>query len=127
MSRRVIKQRAAVGALGKELTRRSRGRCELCASREEVRAFELPPFPEVPSLERSLHACARCRAWLEGADIVVVEARFLAEAVWSELPVVQLAAARLLLRCDFADHPWLRDALDAADVDPVTLEFREPA
>ena len=126
MSKRV-RQRAAVGGLGKDLTRRSRGRCELCASRDDVRAYELAPFPEEPVLDRALHACARCRRWLEGDEIAPLEARFLGEAIWSDVPPVRLAAARLLLRCDFDDDPWLRDALDAADVDPATGEYRAPA
>jgi protein PhnA len=123
---RRVRQRAAVGALGKDLTRRSRGRCELCAAREDVRAFELPPFPEEPSLDRALHACGRCRRWLEGEEIAPLEARFLGEAVWSDVPPVRLAAARLLLRAGFDDDPWLVDALEAADVDPATGELRAP-
>lgn len=122
-----VRQRAAVGGLGKDLTRRSRGRCELCGARDDVRAFELPPFPDEPSLDRALHACARCRRWLEGDDVEPLEARFLGEAIWSDVPPVRLAAARLLLRCGFHDDPWMRDALDAADVDPTSGEFRPPA
>lgn len=125
MARRKVKQRAAVGLLGKELTRRSRGRCELCDSREGPRPWEIPPFPEEPSPERALMACERCRRWLEGRDDVdPIQAHFLMSAVWSMEPAVRLAAARLLLRVDFADDPWMRDALSAADVDPETGEFR---
>lgn len=125
MSRKRPRQRAAVGILGKDLTRRSRGRCELCGGREGVRPYELPPFPDQPSLERALMACARCRDWLETGRVAPVEAHFLSGAVWSEEPAVQLAAARLLLACDFADDPWIRDALEAADVDPETGEFTQ--
>ncbi len=120
-----VKQRAVIGILGKALTRRSRGRCELCDSRADVRPYELPPFPEEPALERSLMACDRCRTWLGPGSVVAVEAHFLSSAVWSELPPVRLAAARMLLACDDPDQPWLRDALDAVDVDPDTGEFRQ--
>ncbi|MCB9665227.1 MAG: hypothetical protein H6732_14040 [Alphaproteobacteria bacterium] len=123
MSRRRVRQRAAVGVLGKALTRRAHGRCELCEGREGVRAWEIPPFPEEPDLDRALLACERCRAWLEGAPVEQVEAHFLGGAVWSAVPAVRLAAARLLLAVDFADDPWVRDALDAAGVDPQTGEF----
>ncbi|MCB9682689.1 MAG: hypothetical protein H6733_14585 [Alphaproteobacteria bacterium] len=125
MARKRPKQRAAVGVLGKLLTRRSHGRCELCEGRDDNRLYELPPFPEEPDPDRTLLACARCRGWLEGAPIDAAEARFLSAAIWSTLPPVRLAAARLLLTIDFADDPWLRDALDAADVDPASGEFRE--
>lgn len=128
MARKRLKQRPQVGVLGKDLTRRSRGRCELCESREDVRAYELTPFPEEPEMDRSLMACGRCRRWLEGdEDVVPREAWFLSSAVWSQEPAVQLAAARLLLRCDDPDSPWMREALEAVDVDPATGEFRESA
>ncbi len=124
MPSRRHRQRPQVGRLGKELTRRSRGKCELCGRRVDVRAFELWPFPEEPTLDRSLMACERCRRWLERASIVPIEAHFLGTAIWSELPAVRLAAARLLLTSDDIDDPWLYDALEAADVDPETGEFR---
>ena len=69
-------------------------------------------------------ACARCRRWLERGSIEPIEAHFLSTAVWSELGPVRLAAARLLLASDGLDDPWLIDALEAADVDPQTGEFR---
>lgn len=124
MARKRVKQRAAVGVLGKALTRRSKGHCELCEGRQDVRPYELPPFPDAPVLERSLMACGRCRAWLEGADIPPMEAHFLASAVWSHEPAVRLAAARLLLAVAEIDDPWVHDALEQVDVDPVTQEFR---
>ncbi len=124
MKRKRIKQRAAVGRLGKWLTRRSRGRCELCTERDTVRAFELPPFPEEPEFERTLMACERCRQWLERGGVDPIQARFLESAVWHEEPAVRLAAARLLLEIDDLSDPWLVDALDAAGVDPETREFR---
>jgi protein PhnA len=125
MGRKRPKQRAQVGLLGKDLTRRSRGRCELCASRDGTRPYELVPFPEEPSMERALMACERCRAWLEGGPIIPIEASFLESAVWAEEPAIQLAAARLLLRIDDPHLPHVRDALDAARIDPATGEFRE--
>ena len=126
MARKKPKQRPQVGVLGKDLTRRSRGRCELCEGRGDVRPFELPPFPLEPDPDRTLMTCARCRAWLETEQIDPVEAHFLSTAIWAELPPVKLAAARLLLAIDDLSDPWLRDAIDAADVDPTTGEFRGP-
>lgn len=125
MTQRRLKQRAIVGALGKAITRRSRGRCELCEGRDRQQLFELPPFPEEPELERTLLTCGRCRSWLEGAKVIPVESHFLSSAIWSEEPAVRLAAARLLLAIDDPDDPWLTDALEAANVDPVTREFRD--
>jgi protein PhnA len=126
-----IKQRAAVGRLGKLLTRRSRGRCELCQSQADVRGFELVPYAEEPEPDRALMACARCRTWLELGQADAVDAWFLSEAVWNDEPAVKLAAARMLLMLDDPGNPWVRDTLDAVDVDPATGELRvhgeEPA
>ena len=108
-----VRQRPEVGQLGKPLTRRSRGCCELCSASEGARPFELWPFPEEPSLDHALMACARCRAWLEGATVEPLQAHFLSTAVWTEEPAVQRAAARLLMQCDDPSNPWMRDGLDA--------------
>jgi hypothetical protein len=124
MARKKVKQRPAAGSLGKLLTRRSKGKCELCNGTGDVRPYELAPFPEEPDPERTLMACARCRDWLENDRIDPVQAHFLSSAVWAELAPVRLAAARLLLANDDFDDPWLQDALDAANVDPGTGEFR---
>ncbi len=125
MSRIRVKQRAAVGVLGKHITRRSRGCCELCDQRDQTRLFELAPFPEEPDPERTLMTCARCRTWLEKNQIEVTEAHFLGGAVWSDKPAVRLAAARMLLCTKDPDDHWLQDALDVCRVDPQTLEFHD--
>jgi hypothetical protein len=127
MTRKRPKQRAAAGVLGKAITRRSRGRCELCESRDEPRLYELAPFPDEPDLDRTLLLCVRCRSWLEDEPVDPVRAHFLSSAVWSDLPPVKLAAARMLLACDFQDDHWVADALEASNVDPASGEFRVDA
>ncbi len=127
MARKKPKQRPQVGVLGKDLTRRSRGRCELCDGRVDVRPYELPPFPTDPDPERTLMTCGRCRTWLETERIEPIEAHFLSTAIWADVPPVKLAAARLLLAIDDLSDPWLRDAIEAANVDPATGEFRAEA
>lgn len=125
IARKRPKQRAAIGMLGKDLTRRSKGRCELCQSRDGVRPYELEPFPDEPSMDRALCACERCRDWLDGGEIVSIEARFLEEAVWSTVRPIRLAAARLLVLADFADDPWVRDGLEAVGYIVETRELVE--
>jgi len=111
---RRIRQRAAAGVLGKFLTRRSRGRCELCSGKDDLRIHELPPFPEEPDPDNTLLACARCRTWLEAGKIEPIEARFLSTAAWSDLPSVRDAARRLLEAIPGGD-PWVQDAIEATD------------
>lgn len=109
---RRIRQRAAAGVLGKYLTRRSHGRCELCAGKADLRPWEMPPFPEEPDPDNTMLACIRCREWLEKGRVDPLEARFLASAIWSEIPVIRGAARQLLLAVPDAD-PWVHDALEA--------------
>lgn len=127
MPRKRPKTRPAVGRLGKALTRRSRGKCELCDRRIGLEPYELLPWPEEPDLDRTLMTCARCRTWLQLGTIDPVEAHFLGEAIWSDVPPVKLAAARLLLASEDLADPWLRDAIEAARVDPETGEFEPEA
>ena len=115
---------AAVGVLGKLITRRSRGRCELCESKEEPRLYELDPFPDEPAPERTLMACERCRRWLETDEFVEMEAYFLSGAVWAEHHAVRLAAGRMLLASADPEDPWILDAIEAVDIDPSTRELR---
>lgn len=122
-----IKQRPLAGVLGKVLTRRSRGMCELCSSREQPLVFELPPFPPDPDPERSLMACARCRGWLEHRSEPDVEARCLESAIWSDETAVQMAAARLLVEMDHGQHPWARDALEFVEAHPSFSEWLDLA
>lgn len=119
------KQRPTIGVLGKWITRRSRGACELCDERHETRLFELYPFPEEPRPERILMACKRCRTWLQKGHIDPRQARFLGVAVWHEEPAIRLAAGRLLLCNPQQGAVWVRDALEASRIDPETLELRE--
>lgn len=111
---RRIRQRAAVGVLGKFVTRRSRGRCELCSGKDDLRLWELPPFPEEPDPDLTLLTCGRCRSWLEGAAVDPLSARFLSTCVWSDVPPVREAARRLLESVPDGD-PWVRDALEVLE------------
>lgn len=125
MGKKRPKQRPQAGLLGKTLTRRSKGKCELCESKDQPRPYELWPFPDMPDENRTILACQRCRSWLDGERFSPVHAHFLSQAIWSETAPVKLAAARLLLATDSIDDPWLQDALEAAQVDPHTLEFND--
>ncbi len=121
------KQRAAAGVLGKELTRRSSGRCELCASRDRPIVWEIPPFGAEPDCDRALLACTACREQLEGGPMEPIGCRHLSTAVWDERVPVRLAAARLLLRLDGPDHPQTQDVFESVGFDPVSGELVEVA
>ncbi|EDY84881.1 PhnA Zinc-Ribbon family [Verrucomicrobiia bacterium DG1235] len=102
-------------ALGKDLTRRAGSKCELCESAGvSLRPYEVPPEEEEPRVESCVFICDTCREQLDKPKRMNVDHwRCACQSVWSEVPVVQVLAARVL------DHLgkkeiWAREAL--ADV-----------
>jgi protein PhnA len=112
-------RKAAVAALGRNLTRRARSRCELCEAQEDLRVVEVPPLPEEPEEDAALLGCARCRALVEGGRLPrePAELRFLETAVWAEVPPAQIAAVRLARRLRDAEVGWASDLLDGLWLD----------
>ncbi len=107
-------------ALGRELGRRSRSRCELCGERTSLEIVEVPPLPEQPEADRALMVCARCRPAVEGGKLLGDPEtwRFLAEAIWGELPPAQVVAVRATRRLAAQRVDWARVALDGLFLDP---------
>ena len=79
--------------------------------------YEVPPASEDPDLDRCVLLCERCAAGARGGGLVDIEWRFLDEAVWTELPPVQVVAVRLLHRLSAA-APWAAATLDGLYLDP---------
>ncbi|MEN0067975.1 MAG: phnA protein [Myxococcota bacterium] len=104
---------AAYEALGKDLARRARSRCELCDQPRSLRVLPVPP-PEEADLDAAILVCEPCREWIEGGRIADPnELRFLETAGWSDIPPVQIVAVRLLRRLvEEADARWASDVLD---------------
>jgi len=105
---------AALGALGKDLARRAKSKCELCErGGERLAIFEVPPVPRDPDFGRCLLLCADCSD--QAADPrrlrVGEQWRFLSGQAWSENPMIQVLAVRLLKRLA-KDQDWAREALD---------------
>ncbi|MEZ4318262.1 MAG: hypothetical protein R3F61_12200 [Myxococcota bacterium] len=107
-------KKAALAALGKDLSRRARSKCELCGESAPLSPTALYPDEE-PEVDWALLLCDRCATLLEtgrhdGADGL----RFLESAVWSELKPAQVAAIHIveqLAREDDAPD-WPRDTVD---------------
>ena len=114
----------ALAALGRGLARRARSTCELCeATGVPLGPWEVPPLPEEPEEERTVLACGRCRAGLDGGRLEPQEWRFLEGSVWSPVPAAQVAAARLLRRLAAAGEGWATDVLDGLVLEPDLEEW----
>lgn len=103
----------ALSLLGKNLTRRAGGTCELCEGTEgKVAAFEVPPLPEEPEIERCALLCEPCRRAADGGALDSDDLRFLETSAWSELPVLQVLSVRLLRRLAVDSVHWAVALLD---------------
>lgn len=116
-------RKAAVAALGRELSRRASSRCELCEASGTLRVCEVPPTDEEPDLLRAALLCERCGSLVSNGlpkRVNTDELRFLEQAIWSELLPVQLAAVRLCRALAARDVPWAREAADNLWLDDET-------
>ncbi|OUS23719.1 phnA protein [Gammaproteobacteria bacterium 45_16_T64] len=116
----------ALSLLGKDLTRRCRSHCELCsASGVKLAPFEVAPIQDIPDTEHAIFICDVCVEQLKTTKYIDVDHwRCLNTSVWSEIPVVQVAAVRMLKR--LADKTeWSADLYDQLYLEPDVLEWIE--
>ncbi len=107
--------------MNEKLRARSGGKCELCGDETEVVVYNVPPDSH-PNNEVVI--CKSLLAQIEGREAVNPEDwRFLAEAMWSEVPAVQVLAWRMLNR--LKSESWAADALDILYLDEETLAWAE--
>ncbi|NJM39106.1 MAG: phnA protein [Akkermansiaceae bacterium] len=114
----------ALQAIGKDLARRAKSKCELTgASGVPLRPYEVPPVPAQPDLERTLLISEKCHEALENPKRLEGRAwQCLKEVVWSELPATQVVAWRMLSHLAEKED-WARAALDEVFLDPEVEEW----
>ncbi|MGL4400986.1 MAG: phnA protein [Luteolibacter sp.] len=103
----------ALQALGKDLARRAKSKCELTgAAGVPLRAYEVPPVADEPDIERTLLISEACHAVIEHPKrLQGREWQCLAEVVWSELPAIQVVAWRMLNELAKRED-WAREVLE---------------
>lgn len=108
----------ALQGLGKDLARRAKSKCELTgAAGVPLRPYEVPPVAEDPDIARTLLISEACHEMLERpAQLKGREWQCLAEAVWSEMPAVQVVAWRMLNELAKRED-WARDAIEEIFLD----------
>ena len=114
----------ALQGMGKDLTRRAKSKCEITgASGVPLWPYEVPPVPEDPDLERTLLISGECREMLEHPSRLAGRGwQCLAEAVWSEMPAVQVVAWRMLNELAKRED-WAREVLEEVFLDPAVEEW----
>ena len=118
----------ALGALGKNLARRARSRCELShASGVPLTTYEVPPEPSDPDIEHCLLVSHEVLEQLvKPARFRPEEWRHLNDLVWSDLPVVQVMALRIL-RFLAPNQAWARQILEEVYPEPAIDEWADSA
>lgn len=115
---------AKLNALGKDLTRRAGSKCELCSSSgTALSVYEVPPAQDEPTADDCVFICETCKRQLENSKSLDANHwRCACESVWSEVPAVQVVAARVLDRLGRREV-WAREALEAVDFDEEVEEW----
>jgi len=118
----------ALQALGKDLARRAKSKCELTgAAGVPLKAYEVPPVATEPDLDRTLLVSEACLAVLERPKALAgQEWRCLAETVWSELPAAQVVSWRMLSLLAKSED-WAREVLDVVFLDADIQTWAESA
>ncbi|MEY4245562.1 MAG: hypothetical protein RLZZ245_3147 [Verrucomicrobiota bacterium] len=119
---------SALQALGKDLARRAKSKCEITgAAGVPLRAYEVPPVSAEPELERILLLSEACHEVLESPKrLAGREWQCLAEVVWSESPAVQVVAWRMLQRLAQRED-WAREVLEELFLDPEVEAWAKAA
>ncbi len=110
----------ALQAIGKDLARRAKSRCEITGkSGVPLFPYEVPPVPNEPDLERTLLVCEECQSALARPSAMESGHHWqcLAEVVWSDFPALQVVAWRLLNELAKRED-WARIALEGVELEP---------
>jgi protein PhnA len=107
----------------KELQVRSESKCELCASTENLNAYEVPPTSD-GSADESILICQTCLEQIENPEKVEVNHwRCLNDSMWSQVPAVQIMAWRMLTRLN--SEGWAQDLLGMLYLDDDALAWAQ--
>lgn len=104
------------------LKERSNSQCELCACGDNLSVYEVPPT-EAHS-DKCVLLCNTCKTEIEASESLNVNHwRCLNDSMWSQVPVVQVMAYRMLKRLIGAGETWAQDLLDMLYLDDEALEW----
>jgi protein PhnA len=87
-----------LSSLGKDLTRRSHARCELCDVKGvPLQAYEVPPIPDELDINDTLFLCDTCfDQILHPEKLEPAHWHCLHHRIWSDMPALQVTAVRVL-------------------------------
>lgn len=108
-------------SLDRQLKARSGAVCELCAAKENLSAYEVPPA-STGALDKHILVCGTCKEQIEDSSKIDANHwRCLNDSMWSEQTAVQVMAWRMLNR--LRSEGWSSDLLDMMYMDDDALEW----
>ncbi len=110
-------------ALIDELKQRSGEQCELCASKDNLRMYEVPPI-STGGVDGTILVCETCVTQIEDTDTTDENHwRCLNDSMWSEYRAVKVVAWRMLNR--LRKKGWPQDLLDMMYLEDEELQFAQ--
>ncbi|MDE0534801.1 PhnA domain-containing protein [Tenacibaculum sp. L6] len=110
-------------SLLQELQDRSGNQCELCASKDDLSIYEVPPI-STGGVDGSLLACSTCVEQIENPEVTDANHwRCLNDSMWSEFRAVKVVAWRMLHRVK--KDGWSQDLLDMLYLEDEDVRFAE--
>lgn len=108
------------------LSIRANNACELCNASAGLCVYEVPPVTASANSDRCILVCENCSEQLQG-KLPFEEAHWqcLKDSMWSETPVVQVVAWRVLKK--LSEHSWAQDLLDMLYLDDELLSWAKEA
>lgn len=104
-----------------QLQKRSGNQCELCKSGDSLKVFEAA-IPAGVKQDNEILLCDKCRAQIDKKEELDSKHwACLTEAMWSEVPAVQVVAWRMLNR--LKNESWAMDNLEMMYLDADTLAW----
>ncbi|WP_298438960.1 alkylphosphonate utilization protein [uncultured Ferrimonas sp.] len=109
----------------KALTDRSGNKCELCAAENDLSVYDVPPSAGADS-DKAVLVCATCVAQIEDTDNMDANHwRCLNDAMWSQVPAVQVMAYRQLSMLVSNGEAWAQDLLDMIYMEEETKSWAD--
>jgi protein PhnA len=111
--------------LDEQIQQRSGNKCELCQSSNNLRMYEVPPTSS-SNQDNTILICDKCQAQIDRKEELDSKHWIgLSEAMWSEVPGVQVVAWRMLNR--LKNESWAMENLDMMYLSDETLAWAKAA
>jgi len=113
-----------LNSFGKNLTKRSKSRCELCsASDVSLTIYEIEPAPSEPDIEKCIFLCETCLNQIKNPKkLNTKHFQCLNQTVWSDIPAVKMMSVKLVTKIS-ENEAWAENLLEEIYLDQDEQEW----